>query len=154
MKSEKNRETIDDLVNSANAKKKLFTAGPASLLPENLTGLMPCFGRGDFEYQTLEDRVLKSLKSMSGHTEIARMQGSGSLALEIVAANFLRGNLLVISSGYYSDRLVYLANAASKNYGKINNVEVMTYEEARSTTIKFDWIWACSTETSVGVKLQ
>ena len=54
MKSEKNRETIDDLVNSANAKKKLFTAGPASLLPENLTGLMPCL-TGDFEYQTLED---------------------------------------------------------------------------------------------------
>ena len=74
------------------------------------------------------------------------------MALEIVAANFLRGSVLVISSGYYSDRLVYLANAASKNFGEINNVDVMTHEEARLTTIKFDWIWACSTETSVGVK--
>ena len=152
MRPFKNKETIDNLVNSANAKKKLFTAGPASLLPENLTGIIPCFGRGDIEYQDLEYQVLKSLKSMSGHSEIARMQGSGSLALEIVASNFLFGNVLIISSGYYSDRLRYLANCASKNFGMISSVDIMTFEEARAAKTKFDWIWACSTETSVGIK--
>ena len=152
MRSLKNKETIDNLVKSANAKKKLFTAGPASLLPENLTGIIPCFGRGDVEYQKLEDKVLISLKSMSKHTKIARMQGSGSLALEIVATNFLHGNVLIISSGYYSERLEYLANSVSKNFGTIKNVDIMTFEEAQAKKTKFDWIWACSTETSVGVK--
>ena len=39
--------SIEDFVAGQNARKLLFTAGPASLLPENLTGLRPCFGRGD-----------------------------------------------------------------------------------------------------------
>jgi len=152
MSSLKNKETVDNLVSSANAKKKLFTAGPASLLPENLTGIIPCFGRGDVEYLKLEDNVLTSLKLMSGHTKIARMQGSGSLALEIVATNFLCGNVLIISSGYYSERLEYLANSVCKNFGTIKNIDIMTFEEAKAAKIKYDWIWACSTETSVGMK--
>ena len=38
--------TISDFVAMGNGSKKLFTAGPASLLAENITGLMPCFGGG------------------------------------------------------------------------------------------------------------
>ena len=54
---------------------------------------MPCFGRGDPEYKELEDDVLGRLLTMSGHKKIVRMQGSGSLALEIVATNFLESML-------------------------------------------------------------
>ena len=35
-------------------KKILFTPGPASLLKENITGLEPCFGRGDLKYDQIE----------------------------------------------------------------------------------------------------
>ena len=77
--------TIADFVAMRNDSKKLFTAGPSSLLVENITGLMPCFGRGDDEYLAAEDDVLKRLMQMTGHEKIARMQGSGSLALEGVA---------------------------------------------------------------------
>ena len=55
---------------------------------------------------------------MSKHKYIARMQGSGSLALEIVASNFLYGNILIIDTGYYSDRLYLLANDAKKILNK------------------------------------
>ena len=53
---------INNFVKYKNKQKKLFTAGPASLLPENIYGLSPCFGRGDDDYLDLEDRVLNKLK--------------------------------------------------------------------------------------------
>ena len=86
-----NKLSIKNFVANQNNSKKIFTAGPASLLEENLLGLRPCFGRGDTDYNKIENYVLKKLKNMSKHKYIARMQGSGSLALEIVASNFLYG---------------------------------------------------------------
>ena len=37
-----NKKTITQFVTDRNFDKKLFTAGPASLVDENLSGLMPC----------------------------------------------------------------------------------------------------------------
>lgn len=45
--------------------KKIFTPGPSSLSFENVIGLSPGFGRGDYEYQNVENRVLNKLKKMS-----------------------------------------------------------------------------------------
>ena len=85
------KNSIKEFVNKRNKVKKIFTAGPASLLEENIKGLRPCFGRGDFDYDRVEKFVLNKLKKMSKHKNIARMQGSGSLALEIVVTNFIHG---------------------------------------------------------------
>jgi 2-aminoethylphosphonate-pyruvate transaminase len=145
--------TIENLVAERNQAKLLFTAGPASLLPENLTGLRPCFGRGDEDYARVELQVLDSLKAMTGHREIARMQGSASLALEIVAMNFLYGRVLVVSTGYYSDRLQWLAESAQRRTGEINFVASLDWREMESASGKFDWIVACHTETSCALKL-
>ena len=49
---------ISKFVNESNIRKKLFTPGPASLLVENITGLEPCFGRGDKDYEDIENYVL------------------------------------------------------------------------------------------------
>ena len=95
-------------------KKILFTPGPASLLKENITGLEPCFGRGDSKYDQIEDYVLNKIKKMTGHSNIVRFQGSGSLALEMMALNFLYGKVLVVKSGFYSDRLFTLTKQAKK----------------------------------------
>src|SRR4051812_11675759 len=103
--------TIKALVDERNAAKPLFTAGPASLLAENLLGLRPCFGRGDADYDAVETAVLDALKAMSGHSRIARMQGASSLALEVMALNFLHGRVAVVDTGYYSDRLLWLAQS-------------------------------------------
>ena len=139
--------TISEFVKRRNSEKKLFTAGPASLLDENIYGLMPCFGRGDEDYLHVESAVLDKLKIMSGHTKIARLQGSASLALEIMTLNFLYGKVLVVQTGYYSERMISLSNFA-KRLGNISSIDVIDWMDLSSISGHFDWIIACPTETS------
>lgn len=149
----KRMESIASFVEQRNAEKLLFTAGPAALLPENLTGLRPCFGRGDADYAAVETRVLDALRSLSGHRHVVRMQGSASLALEVMALNFLHGRVLVVRSGYYSDRLTALAESALRRQGPVKEVLVADWERLDQVDGKFDWVVACYTETSCGLKL-
>ena len=51
-------KTVKKFIDNKNLKKRLFTPGPASLLYENITSIEPCFGRGDYQYQKIEDNVL------------------------------------------------------------------------------------------------
>lgn len=145
--------TVQELVEKRNSIKTLFTAGPASLLPQNLTGIRPCFGRGDIDYENVENIVLSRLKEMSGHSKIARLQGSASLALEIAALNFLYGRVLIVDSGYYSDRLKLLTESAMRRLGKITHINTVPWKDINNVTGNFDWVWACSTETSMGIKI-
>jgi aspartate aminotransferase-like enzyme len=145
--------TIAQLVAARNAAKPLFTAGPASLLAENLTGLRPCFGRGDADYAAIEEDVLDRLKAMSGHSHIARMQGASSLALEIMALNFLSGRVLVVATGYYSDRLEWLAESCRRRGDHVREVVAIPHPALADVTGPFDWILSCSTETSRGLLL-
>lgn len=146
-------KTIENFVAERNQSKFIFTAGPASLLPENLTGLRPSFGRGDGDYDGVELDVLDRLKAMSGHQKIVRLQGSASLALEISALNFLYGRVLVIHTGYYSERLTWLAESAQRRTGEIKSVTTVGWKERASITGQYDWVVACYTETSCGLKL-
>ena len=113
---------------------------------------MPCFGRGDSSYLNIENQVLSDLKKMTGHSKIARLQGSASLALEIMTLNFLYGRVLVVNTGYYSERMFRLSQDAMvyKNITEINSV---AWKEISNVTDNYDWIIACPTETSCGLKL-
>jgi len=135
-------KSIEAFVAGQNDRKKLFTAGPASLLPENLTGLRPCFGRGDADYTAVETGVLDALKAMSGHSCIVRMQGSASLALEISTLNFLYGRVLVVATGYYSDRLAWLATSAKRRQSAISSVTTISWDGVETLTGHFDWVVA------------
>lgn len=146
-------ESIAALVEKRNAEKLLFTAGPAALLPENLTGLRPCFGRGDSDYAQLESRVMSELRKISGHPNVVRMQGSASLALEIMALNFLYGRVLVVQTGYYSERLLWLANSAFRRLGQIQEIHIAKWDQLERLEGRFDWVFTCYTETSCGLKL-
>ena len=150
---DKYNTSILNFVEARNSEKLLFTAGPASLLPENLSGLRPCFGRGDHDYTEVESRVLDGLMQMTGHGKIVRLQGSASLALEIMSMNFLYGKVLVVSTGYYSDRLLWLTNSAKRNLGQVKKIEQVSYQEMSRVEGKFDWVVACYTETSQGLKV-
>ena len=144
--------TIAKFVANRNEDKKIFTAGPASLVDENLLGLMPCFGRGDSDYLNMEDQVLSDLKNMTGHSQIARLQGSASLALEIMTLNFLFGKVLVVNTGYYSERMLRLSKDAIA-LGEITEVTSVEWQEISGVSGQYDWIVACPTETSCGLKL-
>ncbi|HYC58383.1 MAG TPA: hypothetical protein VEK79_02345 [Thermoanaerobaculia bacterium] len=146
-------QTIDTFVAQRNESKLLFTPGPASLLAENITGLRPCFGRGDDDYTRVEQHVLDALKAMSGHRHVARMQGSASVALEIMALNFLYGRTLVISTGYYAERLAWLAESARRRMGLVTEVVLVDWKDLDRVSGAFDWVFACYTETSRGLKL-
>ena len=53
---------LEKFIKKKNKEKKLFTPGPASLLKENISSIQPCFGRGDTNYEKLEDHVLENIK--------------------------------------------------------------------------------------------
>ena len=144
---------LEDFVKKRNNSKFLFTVGPASLVTENILGLAPCFGRNDPQYLKVEEKVLKKLKNISGHKKIVRMQGSGRFALEVVSLNFLHGKVLIVSTGYYSDRLFNLCIKAKKNFGKITKISKVNWRELEDFSAKYDWVWACPTETSYGLKV-
>lgn len=145
--------SFSEFIKYRNDKKYLYTAGPASLLEENLLGLRPCFGRGDEDYSEIENFVLNKLKKLSDHKEIVRLQGSASLALEIMALNFLYGKVLIISTGFYSDRLIQLTNNAKLVSNNIKKINVVDFDELDSISEKYDWIFSCYTETSRGYKI-
>ncbi len=144
---------LKDFVSNKNSKKFLFTAGPSSLVAENLSGLGPCFGRNDSEYIKVEEKVLSKLKKISGQKKVVRMQGSGSFALEVVSLNFLYGKILIVSTGYYSDRLFKMCLNAKKNLKKIRKISKVHWKDLENFSGKFDWVWACPTETSCGLKI-
>ena len=81
------------------------------------------------------------------------MQGSGSFAIEVMIANFLRGKVLVLNSGYYSERLFRIAIHQKKNFGYIKNVEFINWENYSNIKKKYDWVLFCYTETSHAIKL-
>ena len=95
-----------EFIEKVNREKAIYSAGPASFLLENIEFLQPCFGRGDKLYLEAEEFVLDYLSKLTSHQNIVRLQGSATLALEIAILNFCRGKILIIDTGYYSDRLI------------------------------------------------
>jgi len=147
------KKNFKNFIRQKNQSTKLFTPGPASLVLENIIGLRPCFGRGDFKYDEIEERVLKNILKISGHKNIARLQGAASLALEIMISNFLFGNILIINTGVYSDRLKYMSETSKRKYNFIKKIDYVSYNELDQISKKYDWVMACPVETSIGYKI-
>jgi 2-aminoethylphosphonate-pyruvate transaminase len=135
-------------VEQINAAKPIFTPGPASLLAENISGLRPCFGRGDADYASIESEVLGTLKTLTGHREIVCLQGSATLALEMAVCNFLQGRVLIIDTGYYSKRLLDLVQR--HHDGVLVSID---WQELTAHSGCYDWVLACPTETSNALKI-
>ena len=134
-------------------KKIVFTPGPGSLLEENINGLGPFFGRGDEHYKKIETDVINNLKKISGLKNIAYFQGSGSLAIEIALQNFVKGKVLVIKTGYYSDRVSKIITFLKLNFKKIKQIDSISWKNIKNVKKKYDWVCACPVETSIGLKV-
>lgn len=130
-------------VSRVNQGKYLFTPGPASITKENLLNLGPAFGRMDYEYLDMEERVLKWIGQLAGQPKVVRMQGSATLAIEVALQNFVTGNVLLINSGYYSQRIKeMLLDRPDVRLSEIDSIEHLETDE------KIDWVIGCPTETS------
>tara|TARA_Y100000816_G_scaffold292381_1_gene287346 strand:+ start:8075 stop:9061 length:987 start_codon:yes stop_codon:yes gene_type:complete len=143
---------IKNFVHKKN-KKIVFTPGPGSLLEENIIGLAPYFGRGDIDYLKIEKSVLSSIKKISGLKNIVTFQGSGSLAIEIALQNFIHGKILIVNTGYYSDRLKFILKNLKYNFKNIKKIESISWKNIDSVKKKYDWICASPVETSIGLKI-
>ena len=77
----------------------------------------------------------------------------GSLALGDHGKKFFVWSSTDRSTGYYSDRLVQLAKSSAKLNKAIHTVDLLEWKELDDAKEKYDWVWACPTETSVGLKL-
>ena len=140
------RDNAQRSITQKNNRKLMLTPGPAVVLYENLQYLKPLFGRGDDEYASMSESVINWIKGLSGQDEVVSMQGSATLALELAAHSFVSGKILLVSTGYYSDRLEKLLP---------NDCEltICEYEELDSIKGNFDWVLCAYTETSVAFKV-
>lgn len=135
------------LVNVSNRQKLMLTPGPAAILPENVQNICPVFGRGDEDYDLLYKEVMSWLRTLSGQDHVVCMQGSATFALELAAKTFLNGKVLLVNTGYYSDRLKQLVPHVRCQ------VEVVDYENLGNINGRYDWVMCVYTETSVAFKV-
>lgn len=140
------RERALRSITQINNRKLMLTPGPAMVLHENLQYIKPIFGRGDDEYTKMSKEVLSWVKKQSGQDEVIMAQGSATFALELAAHSFIRGNVLIISTGYYSDRLERLLPDEC-------TVSICTYDKFHEITDEYDWVLCAYTETSQAFKV-
>ena len=93
--------------------KKIFTPSPSFPI-ENLLGLSSNFSRGDNDFNRQYKRTMSLIKKLSGQKNLISAQGPASLAIEIGLLNFVKGTVLVISTGFYSDRLYSILKMSQK----------------------------------------
>ncbi len=140
------RERALRSVTSIRNAKLMLTPGPAAVLPQSLSEIQPVFGRGDQTYQDIAMQVLDWVKDLSGQDEIVMAQGSSTFSLELAAHSFVSGKVLLISTGYYSNRLESLlpGNCTVTKCG---------YEELKDVKGSYDWVLCAYTETSCAMKV-
>ncbi len=143
--SEIRQKSFKAIINKNN-RKLMLTPGPATVLYENLENIKPIFGRGDIDYDEMMSEVINWVKKLSGQDRIVFQQGSSTLSLELAAHSFVRGKVLLISTGYYSDRLELLL---PKNC----EVTKCKYEDLDLVNGNYDWILCAYTETSTAFKV-
>ena len=134
------------VITQVNNQKLMLTPGPAVVLYENLKSIKPLFGRGDKEYQQMLSATLSWIKKLSGQDKVVTAQGSSTFALELAAHTFISGNVLILSTGYYSDRLEKLL---PKNCG----ITICKYEDIETIRGSFDWVMCAYVETSIAFKV-
>ena len=133
-------------ITKINNRKLMLTPGPAVVLHENLQYLKPLFGRGDDEYEKMAEQVISWVKNLSGQDQVVTTQGSSTFALELAAHTFLSGKVLLISTGYYSDRL-------EKLLPENCSVTKCRYEDIDSIKGDYSWVMSAYTETSIAFKV-
>ena len=138
------KRSAKNIVN-INNQKLMLTPGPAVVLHENLISIKPLFGRGDAEYLKMLNKVSDWIKELSGQDELVISQGSSTFSLELAAHTFIQGKVLIISTGYYSDRL-------KKLLPKGCEITLSSVEEYQNIEGSFDWVMCAYTETSIAFK--
>jgi 2-aminoethylphosphonate-pyruvate transaminase len=149
--SEELRErALSSIVEKRNHLKPMFTPGPSNLSPQSILDIKPSFGRDDQEYLDTESFVLENIRRLTGHDQIVRMQGSATTAIDVATSNFVLGNILIVDSGYYSNRLIEIFNR-KLDFLNQTKVSVIKYDDIPKEILNsrtFDWVVTTYTETA------
>jgi aspartate aminotransferase-like enzyme len=99
------------------------------------------------EFEALYGRVKMRLKSLTGAEDVAVLQGSGTLANDVIGAqlSLLGGHGLVLANGEFGGRLVN--HAERFELGKAFNFAKLDRLIAADPV---SWLWAVHCETSTG----
>ncbi len=140
---------IKELIKKIN-KKTTFCPGPGGITEYNILGQKNSFGRNDSEYKKIENFVTGKLKKISGKKNLVTFQGSGTLAIELMMLNFLKGNVIIISTGYYSERIYSILKHFQMSHKICKSIKKIEWKEIYNSKFKSkcDWVIACPTETS------
>lgn len=149
--SEELRErALTAIVEKRNRLKPMFTPGPSNLSAQSILDIKPVFGRDDEEYLLIEAEVLENIRKLTGHDQIVRMQGSATTAIDIATSNFVLGNILIVDSGYYSNRLIDIYQRKLELLSG-TTISVIKYKEISFELLNsrtFDWVVTTYTETA------
>lgn len=147
--SEMRKRAIASLVERRNSEKCLLTPGPSNLHPSSLIDIRPVFSRNDTEYEAIRQQVMDRVLALAGQDEIVALQGSATTAIEVATSNFLTGRVLIITSGYYSQRLNEII---ARKQHKIGLLQVATIPYDRflqqGAAGRWDWLVTTYTETA------
>jgi 2-aminoethylphosphonate-pyruvate transaminase len=129
--------------------KILLTPGPSHQIPEGVLAVTGAAGRGDSGFDYQNDRAIEWLKSVSGQEQVTAFQGSGSLAVEMMVLNFVQGRVLLVESGYYSDRMrQFLLRIQAEPDSPISDVSTIEISDLESAVGTFDWVCGVYVETA------
>ncbi|TKG96956.1 hypothetical protein EYV94_00580 [Puteibacter caeruleilacunae] len=148
--SEELRErALSSIIQKRNSQKPMFTPGPSNLSVDNILDLRAVFGRGDMEYDAIENTVMDNILNLTGHDHIVRMQGSATTAIDVATSNFINGKILVVVSGYYSQRLVDILTRKQDTLtdASLTVINYTDLDDELAWERTFDWIVTAYTET-------
>ena len=121
-----------------------FCPGPGAVIPEWSEAQTEFFGRGDNYYSKLKKKALTWIKKISGQDYVIPIAGAGTTAAILAFNTFLKGNVCVVKTGYYSDRWYdYL-----KKTKLVKKTKYMTLDNLINQKKTFDWIIFVYVETA------
>jgi 2-aminoethylphosphonate-pyruvate transaminase len=126
-------------------QKITFCPGPGALIPEWTKSQKEFFGRNDKEYQKIKNKTLQWLKKISQKDFVIPIAGSGSNAAVVAINTFLTGKILIVNTGYYSNRW-FREIKNTINYTKIYNVK---YEDLKFFNKEINYILFVYVETGL-----
>ena len=118
-----------------NSMRITFCPGPGAVIPEWSEAQTELFGRGD-NYSVIKKKTLTWVKKISQQNNVIPIAGSATTAAMVAFNTFLKGNVCVVKTGYYSDRWYnYL-----KKIKLVKKIKYLTLQNLSNQKIKFDWI--------------
>ena len=124
--------------------KLTLCPGPGALIPEWKNSQKEFFGRGDDEYKKIKKRTLDWLSRISSKDIIVPIPGAATTAAYVCFENFLSKKILIINTGFYSQRWIKLV---SQIFPK-KNIFVCDYNKIHLFKKKVNWIVFVYVETS------